>query len=63
MWDCRREIAVLRLFAKGLADTQLAKRLILSPHPVSTHLRLMYNKLHIDSRSTMLRLAIEYYLA
>lgn len=57
-----REVAVLRLVAEGLTDAQVAQRLVLSPRTISTHLRSIYNKLRINSRSAATRFAIEHHL-
>lgn len=57
-----REVAVLRLVAEGLTDAQVAERLVLSPRTVSTHLRSIYNKLRINSRTAATRFAIEHEL-
>ena len=58
-----REVEVLRLVAKGLTDTQVAERLVLSPRTVHTHLSSIYSKLGITSRSAATRYAIEHHLA
>lgn len=55
-----REVEVLRLVAEGLTDAEVAARLFLSPRTVSGHLRSIYAKLGISSRSAATRLAIEY---
>jgi ATP/maltotriose-dependent transcriptional regulator MalT len=54
-----REIEVLRLVAEGLTDAEVAERLYLSPRTVSGHLRSIYNKLGVSSRSAATRYAIE----
>jgi predicted ATPase/DNA-binding CsgD family transcriptional regulator len=58
-----REVDVLRLVAEGLTDAQVAEQLVLSPRTVSTHLRSIYNKLGINSRSAATRFALENRLA
>ncbi|HEY0071820.1 MAG TPA: LuxR C-terminal-related transcriptional regulator [Chloroflexia bacterium] len=55
----RREIEVLRLIAEGLTDAQVAGRLVLSTRTVQAHLRSIYSKLNITSRSAATRYAIE----
>jgi DNA-binding CsgD family transcriptional regulator len=55
----RREVDVLRLVAEGLTDTKVAEQLVLSPRTVSTHLRSIYNKLGINSRTAATRFALE----
>jgi len=56
----RREVEVLRLVAEGLTDVDVAARLFLSPRTVSGHLRSIYAKLGVSSRSAATRLALEY---
>ena len=58
-----REIEVLRLVAEGLTDAEVAERLYLSPRTVSGHLRSVYNKLGVSSRSAATRFALEQGLA
>ena len=57
-----RELEVLRLVAQGLADAQVAEHLVISPHTVNTHLKSIYGKLHVTSRSAATRYAIEHHL-
>jgi DNA-binding CsgD family transcriptional regulator len=57
-----REVTVLCLVAEGMTDAQVAQRLMLSPRTVSTHLRSIYNKLCINSRTAATRFAIEHHL-
>jgi DNA-binding CsgD family transcriptional regulator len=58
-----REVEVLRLVAAGMTDARIAETLILSPRTVNTHLRSIYAKLGISSRSAATRFAIEQHLA
>jgi DNA-binding NarL/FixJ family response regulator len=55
-----REVEVLRLVAEGLTDAEVAERLFLSPRTVSTHLRSIYNKLDVSSRTAAARLAADH---
>jgi non-specific serine/threonine protein kinase len=57
-----REIEVLRLVATGLTDAQVAEKLTISPLTASKHLRSIYSKLHLSSRSAATRFAIEHNL-
>ncbi|HEX5501606.1 MAG TPA: AAA family ATPase [Thermomicrobiales bacterium] len=57
-----REVAVLRLVAEGLTDAQVAERLFLSRHTVSTHLRAIYGKLGVENRAAATRFAVEHHL-
>ncbi len=57
-----REVEVLRLVAQGLPDTQVADRLVISPRTVNTHLKSIYGKIQVSSRSAATRYAIEHHL-
>jgi DNA-binding NarL/FixJ family response regulator len=54
----RREIEVLALIAEGLTDSQVAERLVLSTRTVQAHVRSIYSKLNITTRSAATRYAI-----
>jgi DNA-binding CsgD family transcriptional regulator len=57
-----REVEVLRLVAQGLTNEQVAQRLIISPRTVNTHLKSIYGKIQVTSRSAATRYAIEHQL-
>jgi ATP/maltotriose-dependent transcriptional regulator MalT len=57
-----REVEVLRLLAQGMTNPRIAKRLILSSHTVHAHVRSIYAKLDVNSRSSVTRYAIEQHL-
>jgi predicted ATPase/DNA-binding CsgD family transcriptional regulator len=57
-----REIEVLRLLAQGLTSAQIAERLVLSPLTVNSHVRSIYSKLGVTSRSGATRYALEHKL-
>jgi DNA-binding CsgD family transcriptional regulator/tetratricopeptide (TPR) repeat protein len=57
-----REVEVLRLVAAGLNNHEMAGRLSVSPHTVQAHIRSIYNKLGITSRSTATRYALDHRL-
>jgi predicted ATPase/DNA-binding CsgD family transcriptional regulator len=57
-----REVEVLRLVAEGLSNPEVAARLVLSPRTVGQHLRSIYNKLGVSSRTAAARLALEHRL-
>jgi DNA-binding CsgD family transcriptional regulator len=57
-----REVEVLRLLATGLTDAQIAEHLVLSLHTVHAHLRSIYSKLGVTSRSAATRYAFEHQL-
>ncbi|GAC1389996.1 MAG: hypothetical protein NVSMB38_06090 [Ktedonobacteraceae bacterium] len=55
-----REREVLRFVARGLTSPQIAKELCISTLTVNAHLRSIYNKLDVTSRSAATRYAIEH---
>jgi DNA-binding CsgD family transcriptional regulator len=58
-----REVEVLRLVATGLSNAAVAERLFLSERTVHGHLRSIYGKLGVSSRSAATRYALEQGLA
>ena len=58
-----RELEVLRLVARGLTIEQMAERLVISPRTVDTHLKLIYRKIGVSSRSDATRYAMQHHLA
>jgi predicted ATPase/DNA-binding CsgD family transcriptional regulator len=57
-----REIGVLRLLAQGLTSAEIAQRLVIALVTVNSHVRSIYNKLGVTSRSAATRYAIEHHL-
>lgn len=57
-----REIEVLRLLATGITNAQIAEQLVLSVLTVNGHLRSIYSKLGVTSRSAATRYALEHRL-
>lgn len=57
-----REVEVLQLLAAGLTNAQIAERLFLSPNTIGAHLRRIYDKLAVTSRSAATRFAVEHHL-
>ncbi len=57
-----REREVLRLVTRGLTYAQMAEELVISPRTVDTHLRSIYGKLGVTSRSAATRVALENHL-
>jgi LuxR family maltose regulon positive regulatory protein len=47
----RRELELLGLIAEGLSNQDIAERLFLSPHTVKVHVRNIYAKLDVSSRT------------
>ena len=46
-----REVEVLRLLARGCQNKEIARRLVVTPKTVSTHLEHIYAKLDVSSRA------------
>jgi len=57
-----REVEVLRHAAQGLSYAQIAERLIISARTVDAHLRSIYAKLGVTSRTEATRVAKEHQL-
>jgi DNA-binding NarL/FixJ family response regulator len=53
---------VLLLLAQGLTSAQIAEHLTLSVLTVNTHVRSIYSKLGVTSRSAATRWAMEQHL-
>ena len=58
-----REVEVLQLLSAGLTSAQIAEQLVISLLTVNTHVRSIYSKLGVTSRSAATRYAIEHHLA
>ncbi len=57
-----REMEVLRLLTRGLSNAQIAEALVVSLLTVKAHLRSIYSKLGVTSRSAATRYALEHHL-
>ena len=55
----RREAQVLQLLAAGCRHVQVAERLGVSPHTVSSHAKNIYRKLGVRSAVAAVTLALE----
>jgi DNA-binding CsgD family transcriptional regulator len=55
-----REVEVLRLAAQGLTDPQIGEQLYVSRHTINAHLRTIYGKLGVNTRTAAARLAAEH---
>ncbi|MFN0154792.1 MAG: ATP-binding protein [Gaiella sp.] len=58
-----RELEVLALVAEGRTDADVAERLVVSLRTVHAHLRSVYRKLDVHTRSAATRYALEHGLA
>jgi DNA-binding CsgD family transcriptional regulator len=54
-----REVEVLKLVAERLTNAQIADQLILSPLTVNAHLRSIFNKLNVNTRTAAAHQAME----
>jgi DNA-binding CsgD family transcriptional regulator len=54
------ELIVVRLVADGLTNREVAERLYVSPHTVNGHLRHAFEKLGINSRVALTRIAAQH---
>lgn len=57
-----REKEVLHLLAQGLSSASIAKQLVISLVTVNSHIRAIYSKLGVSSRSAATRFALENHL-
>ena len=57
-----REVEILRRVTSGLTNRQLAEELGVSTRTIDAHLRSVYAKLGVKSRSAATRYAIEHQL-
>jgi DNA-binding NarL/FixJ family response regulator len=57
-----REQEVLRLLAEGQSSESIAKQLVISLFTVNSHIRSIYSKLGVSSRSAATRFALEHNL-
>ena len=58
-----RETEVLAMVAKGLTDAEVAEHLVVSLRTVHAHLRSVYRKIDVHTRSAATRYALEHGLA
>ncbi len=56
----QREAEVVRLVAEGLSNSEIARRLVISPRTVTTHLQHVYARLGIGSRVALVRYAVRH---
>lgn len=54
-----RELELLQGLVQGETYQTLAKKMFISPHTVKTHIKNIYRKLHVHSRATAVRVALD----
>lgn len=54
-----REVGVLRLISQGLTDAQVAEKLVISTRTVNSHLRSIYGKIGVNTRTSAARFAAD----
>lgn len=54
-----RETEILKLLSDGMNYRSIAEKIFLSPHTVKTHIKNIYQKLHVNSRAEAVKKAIE----
>jgi DNA-binding CsgD family transcriptional regulator len=61
-WEAltRSELAAVEAITSGMTNREAAAHLFLSPHTVSTHMRHVFQKLQINSRVELARIAAEH---
>lgn len=52
-----REVEVLKLVAQGYVNKEIARKLEISSHTVSSHIKNLYSKLAVHSRVQVVRIA------
>jgi ATP/maltotriose-dependent transcriptional regulator MalT len=57
-----REVEVLRLVARGLTDQEVADSLVVSTRTINAHLRSIYTKLGVTTRTAATRYAFDHQL-
>ena len=54
-----RELDILQGIVDDLTEHQIGDRLFISPHTVRTHIKNIYKKLHVHSRASAVRIALQ----
>ena len=55
-----REVEVLQLVARGMSNREIARRLVISPKTVGSHVEHIYDKINASSRATASLFAVQH---
>lgn len=55
----KREVETLKLLVDGLNYKEIAEKLFVSPQTVRTHIQNIYSKLHVNSKTAAIKMAIK----
>lgn len=53
-----REVSIIKLIVDARTYTEIAEVLFISPHTVKTHIKNIYKKLHVHSKASLVKLAM-----
>ncbi len=55
-----REVEVLQLVARGMSNREIARRLVISPKTVGSHVEHIYDKIGVSTRAAATLFAMEH---
>ncbi|MEX2363804.1 MAG: response regulator transcription factor, partial [Balneolaceae bacterium] len=55
-----RELDILKGIVEDLTEYQIGDKLFISPHTVRTHIKNIYKKLHVHSRASAVKIALQH---
>ncbi len=53
-----REVTIIKLLVASKTYTQIAEELFISPHTVKSHIKNIYKKLHVHSKTSLVKIAL-----
>jgi len=54
-----RELTIIKLFVASKTYTKIADELCISPHTVKSHIKNIYKKLHVHSKTSLVKIAMK----